>query len=162
MKKISALLLMLLPRIAFAQNNFKAIDSVLSVYDQGIVPGVYVSIAKNGKVIYSRNVGYADIEAGKKVDNKTLFCMASVSKQITAACIVLLEQQGKLSLEDKLSKYFPDFPEHANTISIVHLLNHTSGIKDYLALSMLRGHNHKDYTNEMLEDMLKVQELDFE
>ncbi|WP_417358302.1 serine hydrolase domain-containing protein [Flavobacterium sp.] len=162
MKKISALLLVLLPIIAFSQNNFKAIDSVLSVYDQGIVPGVSVSIAKNGKVIYSRNVGYADIEAGKKIDDKTLFCMASVSKQITAACIVLLEQQGKLSLEDKLSKYFPDFPEYANTVSIVHLLNHTSGIKDHLALSMLRGHNHKDYTNEMLEDMLKVQELDFE
>ncbi|WP_417365353.1 serine hydrolase domain-containing protein [Flavobacterium beibuense] len=162
MKKISALLLVLLPLIAFSQNNFKLIDSVLSVYDQGVVPGVSVSIAKNGKVLYSRNVGYADIEANKKIDDKTLFCMASVSKQFTAACIVMLEQQGKLSLEDKLSKYFPDFPEYANTISIVHLLNHTSGIKDYLALSMLRGHDNKDYTNEMVEDMLKVQELDFE
>ncbi|MEE1896871.1 serine hydrolase domain-containing protein [Flavobacterium rakeshii] len=162
MKKISALLLVLLPLIAFSQNNFKAIDSVLSVYDQGVVPGVSVSIAKNGKVIYSRNVGYADIEANKKIDDKTLFCMASVSKQFTAACIVMLEQQGKLSLEDKLSKYFPDFPEYANTISIVHLLNHTSGIKDYLTLSMLRGHDNKDYTNEMVEDMLRVQELDFE
>lgn len=162
MKKISALLLVLLPLIAFSQNNFKAIDSVLSVYDQGVVPGVSVSIAKNGKVIYSRNVGYADIEANKKIDDKTLFCMASVSKQFTAACIVMLEQQGKLSLKDKLSKYFPDFPEYANTISIVHLLNHTSGIKDYLALSMLRGHDDKDYTNEMVEDMLRVQGLDFE
>ncbi len=153
---------MLLPLIAFSQNDFKAIDSLLSVYDQGVVPGVSVSIAKNGKVLYTRNVGYADIEAGKKINDKTLFCMASVSKQFTAACIVLLEQQGKLSLEDKLSKYYPDFPDYADTISIVDLLNHTSGIKDYLALSMLRGHNHKDYTNEMLEYMLKVQELDFE
>ncbi|MFL9836486.1 serine hydrolase domain-containing protein [Flavobacterium sp. ST-75] len=162
MKKISALLLMLLPLIAFSQNNFKAIDSVLSVYDQGIVPGVSVSIAKNGKVIYSRNVGYADIEASKKIDDKTLFCMASVSKQITAACIVLLEQQGKLSLEDKLSKYFPDFPEYANTVSIVHLLNHTSGIKDYIVLSMLKGDDYMLYNDKDMYDILKRQNLDFE
>ncbi|WP_197429417.1 serine hydrolase domain-containing protein [Flavobacterium rakeshii] len=162
MKKISALLLVLLPFIAFSQNNFKAIDSVLSVYDQGVVPGVSVSIAKNGKVLYSRNVGYADVEANKKIDDKTLFCMASVSKQFTAACVVMLEQQGKLSLEDKLSKYFPDFPEYANTISIVDLLNHTSGIKDYIVLSMLRGDHYMLYKDQDMNDILKKQNLDFE
>lgn len=161
MKKISALLLVLLPFIAFPQDNFKALDSILNVYDQGVMPGVSVSIAKSGKVLYERKVGYADIEAAKKIDNNTVFCMASVSKQFTAACIVMLEQQGKLSLEDKLSKYFPNFP-YADRISITDLLNHTSGIKDYLALSLLRGDVYRDYNNDDIYNLISRQEPDFE
>lgn len=162
MKKLSVLLLFFCSVTAFAQYNFKAIDSLLSQYDKPGTPGVSMRVVKNGKVIYNRYAGFENLEKNKHLSDKTIFYLASVSKQFTGSCIVLLEQQGKLRLDDKLSKYYPDFPD-AQKITIKDLLNHTSGIKDILALAFLRGDNNAmDYDNKQIEKFLALQELDFE
>ncbi|QEE49483.1 beta-lactamase family protein [Flavobacterium alkalisoli] len=161
MKKISALLLILLPLIAFSQNDFKAIDSILSIYDQGFRPGVSMRIVKDGIVIYNKHSGYANLEINDKLTDNSIFYLASVSKQFTGACIVLLKQQGKLNFTDKLSDYFPDMPVYAQDIIIYDLLNHTSGIKDIVALAGLKKEKVEDYDNEKIYRLLSVQELDF-
>ncbi|MBI9065435.1 MAG: beta-lactamase family protein, partial [Marinilabiliaceae bacterium] len=89
---------------------------------------------------------------------QTVFRIASTSKQFTAACIILLSQQGKLSLDDKLINYFPDFPSYANTITIRQLLNHTSGIREYLTLAQLSGLTDDDhYTDQTVRKWLAKQ-----
>lgn len=143
-----------------SQNNFWPVDSLLVPYHNSQSAGVSVLVVKDGKVLYSKQAGYANIEKKKPITDKTVFYMASVSKQFTGACIVLLEQQHKLSLDDQLSKYFPEY--NGKNITIKDLLNHTSGIKDYRALALIKGENTADYTNKYLRDILAAQELDFE
>lgn len=163
MKKLIAALLLLLPfYAAIAQSNFSMLDSLLSQYDKSGTPGVSMRIVKDGKIIYNKHAGYADIKDNKHLSDKSVFYLASVSKQFTGACIVLLEQQGKLKFDDILSKYFPDFPEYTQKITIKDLLNHTAGVKDIATLAGLRGENFEDYTDEQIKKLLIRQNLNFE
>lgn len=145
-----------------AQDYFKPIDSVIKLYEGKAVPGFTVLVTKNGKKLYSSNAGYANLEKREKITDNTVFALASTSKQFTAACIVLLAQKGKLNLDDKLRKYIPEFPAYADNISINQLLNHTSGLKDYRALAMLRGDDSDDYTSSAIKEMMVTQELNYE
>ena len=160
MKRIVALFLLLPLYFATAQENFKPIDSLLNLYKDK--PGLSVMVTKNGKVVYQNQAGYADMESKELITPETVFYLASVSKQFTAACIIILEQKGKLSLDDKLSKYFPDFPAYAQKITINDLLNHTSGIRDIGSLSYLKGEDDIDYTNDKVRQLLIAQELNYE
>lgn len=160
MKKIVALFLLLPFYVALGQEEFKPIDSIFNLYKKQ--PGLSVMVTKNNQVIYQRQAGYADIESNEPITPQTIFYLASVSKQFTAACIVILEQRGKLDYEDRLSKYFPDFPVYAQKISINHLLSHTSGLKDIGSLAFLKGEDDIDYSNEKVRQVLAVQELNFE
>lgn len=163
MKKIAVGLLLLLPFCTvIAQTNFKALDSLLEQYNIPGTPGVSMRIVKNGKIIYNRQAGYENIQDNKHLSDESVFHLASVSKQFTASCIVLLEQQGKLRLDNKLSKYFPDFPEYAQRVTIKDLLNHTAGVKDIVVLAFIKGEKAEDYNNEQIKSLLAIQELDFE
>lgn len=92
-----------------------------------------ILIAKGEQVIFEKYWGFADLENQRKIDPKTLFGLASGSKMFTAVAIVQLMEQGKLKLTDKLSDYFPDFPNRAwaEKTTLKHLLSHTSGIAEY-------------------------------
>lgn len=163
MKNVLLLLaLTLITQYSKAQDYFKPIDSIVKLYEDKDIPGFAVVVSKNGKTLYSRNAGYANLEKKEKITDKTVFTLASTSKQFTAACIVLLQQQGKLSLDDNLKKYIPEFPEYAQRITINQLLNHTAGLKDYRALAMLRGENADHYTSTAIKDLLILQELNYE
>ena len=162
MKKIFSFLFLLLSTASISQNNFKPIDSLLALYNKPGSPGISIQVVKDGKVLYSKQSGFADIENKKSLTKESVFYMASDAKQFTAACIIMLQQRGKLKLEDKLSKYFPDFPEYANTITITNLLNHTAGIKDAAVLALLKGDNIIDYKDDQVRALLKNASLDYE
>ena len=151
---------------AYAQSSIPQqarIDSIFSKWDSPDSPGGTVGIIKEGKLVFAKGYGSANLDYKIPNKNKTVYRIGSTSKQFTAACIILLSQQGKLSLEDKLIQYFPDFPAYANNISIQHLLNHTSGIRDYLILARLAGLATEDhYTDKMVEKwLMNQQELNF-
>jgi D-alanyl-D-alanine carboxypeptidase len=93
-------------------------------------PSVSVAVVQAGKLAFAQTLGMADLAAGRKADGNTRYPVGSISKQFTAAALLLLEEQGKLSLEDRVSKYFPDLTR-AGDVSIRQLLSHTSGYEDY-------------------------------
>ena len=95
-------------------------------------PGAAVLILKGDEIVYDKGFGIADLETGAKIDGNTFFNIASVSKQFTAVAMLQLAEQGKISLQDPVKKYFPEFQaDFFNDITIAHLLSHTSGIGDY-------------------------------
>lgn len=92
------------------------------------IPGLSIAIAQNGKTLLNKGFGYANLEHLVPVTEKTVFRLASISKQFFATAIIKLEQDGKLSLDDNLKKYFSDAPDFWAAINIKHLLTHTSGL----------------------------------
>ena len=97
----------------------------------GELPGASLLVVKDGKPIIRRGFGYADLETRMKAGPETNYRMASVSKQFTAASILLLKQDGKLRLEDPVRKYLPELPGSDDKITIYHLLMHSGGLIDY-------------------------------
>jgi CubicO group peptidase (beta-lactamase class C family) len=99
----------------------KQIDNLFSAYNQA-TPGVAVAVVKDGKIIFKKGYGTANLEYDTPITPKTVFQIASVSKQFTAFSIYLLEKQGKVSLEDDIRKYVPEVPDFGKTVRIKHLL----------------------------------------
>lgn len=115
------------------QKKVMLIDSVLSsLFQEGVFNG-NVLIAEKGQPVFSKSFGYADETAKRKLNEGSVFELASCSKQFTAAAIALLQQQGKLSYEDPLGKWIPALQVYKG-VSIRHLLQHTSGLPDYMEL----------------------------
>ena len=139
------------------------IDKIFSKWKSPNSPGGTVGVIKDGKLIFAEGYGMANLDYNIPNEPETVFKIASTSKQFTAASTILLSQQGKLSLDDKLSTFFPKFPSYANDITIQHLLNHTSGIRDYIILARLSGLEKDDhYTDKTVEKWLtNQQELNF-
>lgn len=100
----------------------------------GVTPGMAVAVGKDGEVIFSKGYGQADLEMGVSARAETVYHIASITKQFTAAAVMRLVEQGKLSLDDSITEYLPDFPTQGHRITVRHLLNHTSGIRDYFDL----------------------------
>ena len=92
-----------------------------------------VLVAKNGKLIFTNEYGYADFNKKTKLDKNSIFQLASVSKQFTATAVLILFERGMIGLDDQVIKYFPEFPYEK--ITIKHLLNHTSGLPKYFWLA---------------------------
>jgi CubicO group peptidase (beta-lactamase class C family) len=113
-----------------SQNQRSKIDEILKDYT-GSNPGAALAIIKNGKLLSTKTYGLANLEENIQVTNQSNFRLASVSKQFTAAAILQLIENKKLSLETKLRDCFQDLPNYAQTINIKQLLNHTSGILAY-------------------------------
>lgn len=141
---------------SFAQiQESEAIDKIFFEWNQPNTPGCALGIMKDGELAYAKGYGLANMEYDIPNSAHSVFRIGSTSKQFTAACIVLLAEQGKLDLDNTLSDYFSEFPAYAETITIRHLLNHTSGIRDYLQLAYLKGLGDDDYyTDENLMDWL--------
>lgn len=108
----------------------KLVDNIFKEYKTGSTTGVSVLVSKNGVIIYEKGFGSADIGNNVPVTPDTKFKIGSITKQFTASAILKLREEGKLSLDDKLSKYIPDFPR-GDEVTIRHLLTHTSGIHSY-------------------------------
>ena len=105
-------------------------DSIFSALTPGRSPGAAVLVSRDGRVLFEGGYGYASIENQVKVTPATKFRIGSITKQFTAAAILRLQEQGKLSVTDPLSKFIPDFPK-GETITLHHLLTHTSGLHSY-------------------------------
>ncbi len=115
---------------ASAPSASQALDALLRDYAGG-VPGAAVLVVRDGRAVARRTTGLADLAAGTAVTPQTHFRLASVSKQFTAAAILLLAQEGRLSLDDPATRWLPSLPPAAHGISLRHLLTHSSGIVDY-------------------------------
>jgi len=123
-------------------------------------PGATVLIAKNNKVIYRKAFGMANLELKVKMKPENVLQLASITKQFTSVSILILMEQGKLSLKDPLSKFIADFPR-GNEITLHHLLNHTSGIKDYTRIPELRTKTRLDMSPEEIISTFKTLPLEF-
>jgi CubicO group peptidase (beta-lactamase class C family) len=112
------------PRIARLEKIFSGLASSRE-------PGAAVLVAKAGRVVFKRGYGVTDLRTLRPISRKTNFRLASVTKQFTAAAVMLCVRDGRLGYDDRLTTIFPDFPEYGRNITIRHLLNHTSGLPDY-------------------------------
>ena len=129
-------------------------DAVFAEYTKAGSPGCALAVYRDGKIIYAKGYGLANIEENVASTSQSVFDIGSTSKQFTAASILLLERQGKLSINDDIRKYIPELPDYGQKITILNLLNHTSGLRDYLALMELAGINTDSVTTD--EDALQL------
>ena len=165
MKYILPLLLFSLSTLAqpITEKQRNRIDSVFARYDKTNSPGCSVGIIRDGQLVFQRGYGMADLEWGQAISPVTVFDIGSTSKQFTAAAVLLLQQQGKLRIDDDVRKHIPELPSYGATITIRHLLNHTSGLKDYAGLLSLAGHQSEEVTTnqQALDIICKQKTLNF-
>ena len=134
------------------------VDELFKQWDLPDSPGCALGVIKNGKLIYTKGYGMADLEHDIPITSKSVFYAASVSKQFITMSILLLQEQGKLDLNDKIQKYLPDFPTYEAPLTIRHFIHHTSGVRDYLTLWELAGNDYMDYVDkDAVYQMIKRQ-----
>lgn len=147
-----------------ASNNLSAkVDAVFAQYDKPDSPGCALGVIKDGQIAYARGYGMANLEHNIPNGPKLVYDIGSTSKQFSAASILLLAQQGKLSLDDDVRKHIPELPAYQKPITIRHLIHHTSGLRDYLTLFSLAGVSFDDTTTEKdaLDLILRQKGLNF-
>ena len=127
-----------------ADDVTRRVDEIFEEWARTDSPGCAVAASQNGHIVLERGYGMADLEQGVAIRPDTVFNIASVSKQFTAASLLLLQEQGKLSLADDVRKYVPELPDYGKPITLRHLANHTSGLRDLPALLALGGWNWVD------------------
>ena len=140
------------------------VDKLFEKFDSTMTPGCALSVIQGGKIVYKRGYGMADLDHDVPIRTDTVFHVASVSKQFTDAAIVLLVQEGKLSLDDDVRKYIPELPDFGSRITIRHLIHHTSGLRDQWALLGLAGWRYSQdlITDQDVLDVMSAQkELNF-
>ena len=115
------------------------IDALFSDWDKPDTPGCALAVFCGGEMAYQRSYGMADLAAGIPIGPDSVFYVASLSKQFTAASVLLLASATSLSLDDDVHRYFPELPDYGAPITVRHLLHHTSGLRDYLDLWELAG-----------------------
>lgn len=150
--------------IAQGSGHDARVDSLFAEWDRPDSPGCALGVVRDHALIYSRGYGTADLEAGTPITPETVFYLASVSKQFTGASIALLALDGPLSLDDDVRKYVPELPDYGSTITIRHLIHHTSGLRDYLTLMSLADMRlEESHAPEEILDLVARQEaLNFE
>ncbi|MCW5516642.1 serine hydrolase domain-containing protein [Muriicola sp. Z0-33] len=129
-------------------------DEVFAAWNNDYSPGAAVAVVKDGEIIYKKGYGLSNLEYNIPITPGSIFHIASVSKQFTVFAILLLEKQGKLSLEDDIRKYVPEVPDFGKTITLRHLATHTSGLRDQWNLLAMAGWRLDDVIT--LEQVLKL------
>ena len=139
------------------------IDKIFADYNNRKTPGVAVAVVKNGKVVFKKGYGIANLDSSSSITPKTVFNIGSVSKQFTVFMTLLLEKEGKLSIDDDVRKYLPEMHKFETTITLRHLITHTSGLKDAYLLSTMAGWRQDDVATheQRLRLIFRQKELDF-
>lgn len=115
------------------------VDGIFADFAKPDSPGCTLGVIRNGEFIYRKGYGMGSLELGMSLSPESVFYMGSVSKQFTAAAVVLAQEQGYLSLDDDVRKYMPELPDYGHTITLREMLHHTSGLRDFLTLFALAG-----------------------
>jgi CubicO group peptidase (beta-lactamase class C family) len=151
------------PRAGVDSSVHGRVDRIFAQWDRTDSPGCALGVYQNGRIEYARGYGMANLELGVALSPQSVFDIGSTSKQFTAMSIMLLAQDGKLSLDDDIRKYIPELPQYGKTITIHHILTHTSGIRDYLTLWALAGVDDADLTTDQdaLDLITRQRELNF-
>src|SRR5438132_5867462 len=136
------------------EKKAEAVDEIFLDLTKAGSPGCALAVYRDGKMVYSKGYGLANLEQNVPITPQSVFDIGSTSKQFTAASILLLEKQGKLSVNAVVRKYIPALPDYGQKVTILHLLNHTSGLRDYLTLMDLAGININGVSTE--EDALQM------
>ena len=130
------------------------VDAVFARFNEAGSPGCAVAVIQNHAIAYEHGYGRASIELDVPITPQTVFDIGSDSKQFTALALLLLERDGKLSLDDDVRRFVPQVPDYGTRITIRHLLTHTSGLRDYTDMMDLDGHDTEDYTSD--DDALDI------
>ncbi|MCH2042720.1 MAG: serine hydrolase [Saprospiraceae bacterium] len=138
---------------AQTQDLESKIDFLFSEFTNPKQSGANILVIQKEKILFQKSYGVANLSNGTPSQAKTQYRLASVTKQFTAMCILLLEDKGKLSFEQNLCDIFPDFPSYGKKIKLLHLLQHTSGLKDYEKLPKPKG--SAQLTDQDVYNMLK-------
>ncbi len=147
--------------VKFSHDDIGKVVSLYYKTDNTNMPGCSILVSSNGNVIYKEAFGMANIEQGSITSDETTFKIASITKQFTSTAILLLKERGLLTLNDKLSKYIPDFPK-GDDVTIYQLLTHTSGIKNYTEENDLEERAQNPISAVELINIIKTLGYDFE
>ena len=160
---VCAFLLRNVAAIGQTDSPEQQIDQIFAAWNNPEIPGASVAVVKDGKIIFKKGYGSANLEYNISNSPSTVFHIASVSKQVTAFAVLLLENQGKLSLDDNIRKYIPEIPDYGNVITLRHLMTHTSGIRDQWELLSMAGWRLDDVitTEHILKMAGRQKELNF-
>ncbi len=162
--------LFLIPALSLAQTKSAAeakrqtekIDSfVREKMKSKNIPGLSLAVVREGKIVLAKGYGMANLELSTPANEKTCFLLYSITKSFTAMATMMLVEEGKISLEDPISKYLKDLPAIWNRVTIRQLLNHTSGIKNWGELPFKPGDTTRDYTQAEIIKMVAAFPLDF-
>ncbi|MFN1834272.1 serine hydrolase domain-containing protein [Balneola sp. MJW-20] len=144
-----------------AQSFESNIDNQLNEIFDPEGPGAVFLVAKDGKTVYRKAFGKANLELDVDMTPNKVFQIGSMTKQFTAVGILILEEEGKLSLEDDIRTYISDFPVQGDRLTLRHLLNHTSGIKDFTKMKTIMQIARKDMSPKELIDFFKNEPIEF-
>ncbi|HUX08624.1 MAG TPA: serine hydrolase domain-containing protein [Acidobacteriota bacterium] len=170
MKK-NAIALILISIIALATGSAAGqdekaakVDELFAQWNKPESPGAAVGVLKDGEVVFIKGYGCANLEYGVPISPATVFDLASVSKQFCALAIMMLADENKLSLDDDIHKYIPEVPDFGRTITIRHLLHHTSGLRDWPATLGIGGWRMDDVIafEQILKMVRHQQSLNFD
>ncbi|MCX2433040.1 serine hydrolase domain-containing protein [Pedobacter sp. GR22-10] len=163
MKKILTLFILTAITFSFSQaQTFESkVDGLLNqIFKDKNGPGGVFLVARNGKSVYQKAFGNANIELGVKMQTQNVFQLGSMTKQFTAIAILMLVEQGKIDLQKPISAYIPDYPM-GDQITVHHLLTHTSGIKDFTKMKSLNQIAQQNLSPKQMVDFFKNGPVDF-
>ena len=149
--------------LVYGDSRTDQVDSLFEEWNTPDSPGCALGIIEDGRFLYKKGYGMANLEYDIPISSSTVFRTGSVSKQFTVMSIMLAMSEGKLSLDDDIRTHLPEMPAYEKTVTIRNLIHHTSGIRDYLVLMRLAGKRDEDfYTNEeVMEKLAALENLNF-
>jgi CubicO group peptidase (beta-lactamase class C family) len=142
------------PATAPAETLTARVDQLFAQWDKTDTPGCALAVIKDGQIIYERGYGMASLNLAAPITPSSVFKVGSIAKQFTAMSILMLERQGKLSLDDDIRKYVPDVPDFGTPITLRHLIHHTSGLRDFPEMLEMAGWRQDDVITE--KDILEM------
>lgn len=149
---------------SFSESEFEKVDEFLNQFE-GNRPGYALGIIKDGKLIYSKGYGLANLDYGITISDSSAFYIGSMAKQFTAAALLILESEGKIDLNASVRDYLPEFPNYDQEITINNLIHHTSGIRETNSLQLFQGIDRKFeepfHTDDLFNLVLAQKELNF-
>jgi CubicO group peptidase (beta-lactamase class C family) len=162
MQRLFTFFVLLLLTCSLPAQTATEYDEVMNKAFPADGPGATVLIAKKGEIVYHKAFGKANLELDVTMRTDHIFRIGSITKQFTASAILKLAEEDKLSLDDEITKFLPDYPTQEHKITVTHLLNHTSGIKSYTGLEKWTSEVHKqNFTPQEMVDFFKEEPMDF-
>lgn len=162
MKVFITFLLLFFALVSYGQTiNTKSLDSLVSSWNIPNAPGGFLAILEAGEQVYSKGFGLANLEIQAPFTEQTAFPVASISKHITAICVLKLVENGQLDLNQRIVDFFPELSDYASEVVVSDLLNHTSGIGSWTGAATMRGYRIHEFKKPPVEWLANHGHLEF-